>query len=345
MIGPDKELLSSIARRPRPTCHAARVTLTQLEAFVLVARLGSVKAAAHALGVSEPAVSGALATLRQHLGDPLISKTTTGMTLSPGGQRLIGIASRMINLAAEAEAVVRQEAGAPDRLRVVATSTVAEFVAPPLFEAMAQRGGAVNSTVGVVTTSEMAALLLERLADVAIGPQLIGESAEGLVSEPMFRYRLQVVASPAHRLARATKLTFRQLADEHWMVDPGGIDASTGPGRVIARLGVPDRRVSVFPSDVAARAAVAEGQGIGLAVMHLVQHEVDRGRLVPLPVEGTPIEMLWYVSMLAGARRVPAAVAFGRFLTTPEALQAMHRSDGGVPPSRFRPPVYVTIWN
>ena len=51
------------------------MTLTQLEAFVLVARLGSVKAAAAALGVSEPAVSSALAALRQHLGDPLVSRT------------------------------------------------------------------------------------------------------------------------------------------------------------------------------------------------------------------------------------------------------------------------------
>jgi hypothetical protein len=26
-------------------------------------------------------------------------------------------------------------------------------------------------------------------------------------------------------------------------------------------------------------------------------------------------------------------------------MQAMHRADGSVPVSRFRPPVYVTIWS
>ena len=57
------------------------VTLSQLGAFVLVARLGSVKAAAEALGVSEPAVSGALAALRLHLGDQLITRAPAGMTI------------------------------------------------------------------------------------------------------------------------------------------------------------------------------------------------------------------------------------------------------------------------
>ena len=62
------------------------MTLTQLETFVLVARLGSVKAAARSLGVSEPAVSSALAALRQQLGDQLVERTANGMELTPGGR-------------------------------------------------------------------------------------------------------------------------------------------------------------------------------------------------------------------------------------------------------------------
>ena len=99
----------------------AVVTLTQLEAFVLVARLGSVTAAAATLGVSEPAVSGALAALRQQLGDTLVERGPHGMTLTAGGRRLMPIASQMVDLAAEAEDAIRQAQGAPDRLRVVAS--------------------------------------------------------------------------------------------------------------------------------------------------------------------------------------------------------------------------------
>ena len=45
------------------------MTFAQLQSFATVARLGSVQAAARALGVSEPSVSGAIAALRRDLDD------------------------------------------------------------------------------------------------------------------------------------------------------------------------------------------------------------------------------------------------------------------------------------
>ena len=106
------------------------MTLTQLNAFVLVARLGSVTAA-NALGVSEPAVSPALSALRQHLGDPLVSRGPAGMTLTAGGSRLLATASQNVVLGAEAHAAVRAAQGAPEQMCVVATSTIAECVVSP----------------------------------------------------------------------------------------------------------------------------------------------------------------------------------------------------------------------
>src|SRR5512132_2233898 len=117
------------------------MTLTQLNAFVLVARLGSVTAAANALGVSEPAVSQALSALRQHLGDQLIVRGPGGMTLTQGGSRLLVIASQMVSLGAEAEAAVRAAKGAPEELRALATSTMAEFVTTPLVGGFGRRTG------------------------------------------------------------------------------------------------------------------------------------------------------------------------------------------------------------
>jgi len=325
--------------------YTVSVTLTQLEAFVLVARLGSVKAAASALGVSEPAVSGALAALRQQLSDPLITKTTSGMSLTAGGQRFVSIASQIVGLAAEGESVIRQAQGAPTRIRVAATSTVAEFVVPPLLAAFAARTANVETDIGVSESAEMAALLHERLADVSFGPRLTGDLAQGLTSEPMMRYGLVVVASPAHRLAETTGIKWPTLTKEDWLVAPSAMDPSNEIGMLLARLHVPAERIRVFPNQTAAWAAAGQGEGVAPAISHLVSRDIERGLLRRLDVVSTPIQLLWYVSALPVKRRSPEVATLLRFLTTPEAMQSMHRSDGAVPASRFRPPVYVTLWS
>ena len=170
------------------------MTLTQLSAFVLVARLGTVKAAASALGVSEPAVSQAIAALRRYLDDPLLTRSANGMELTPGGSRLLTIAAQMVSLGAEAESAVRSARGAADRLRLVAPSPLVEFVAGPLADAFTARsGGSIEVSAGVSATAEMSALVAQRLADVALGPDLSG--GPGLVSEPIFRARLVVLVA------------------------------------------------------------------------------------------------------------------------------------------------------
>jgi len=341
------------------------VTLTQLEAFVLVARLGSVTAAARTLGVSEPAISGALAVLRRQFGDNLVERTPNGMTLTPGGRRLVGIASQMVALAAEAEEEIRRANGAPERLRVTATNAIAESVAPALLAAFQNRAGPLEVSLGLAGSDEMAAILQERLADVALGPRLSGPQASGLECLPLFRYHLVVVADPGHRLAVAARrlagadrsdrpagpragqapIRLPSLVDETWLVDPDATDPASPVNIILERLRVPERNIRVFPSQAAAWVAAESGEGIAPAIHHLVAPEVARGSLVTLPVEGMPLELMWYSTTLESDRRSPSATAFRRFVATPDATHAMHTPSSGVPPSRFRPPVYVTIWS
>lgn len=331
------------------------MTLTQLEAFVLVARLGSVTAAAHTLGVSEPAISGALAALRRQFDDNLVERTPNGMTLTAGGRRLVRIASQMVALGAEAEEEIRRANGAPDRLRVIATSAIAESVAPALLAAFSTRSGPLDVSLGLATSEEMPAILQERLADVALGPRLSGPAAEGLETHPLFRYHLGLVASPAHRLARGGRdggtghtrdvLRLQRFAEETWLVDPEATDEALPVHRILTRLRVPEERIRVFPSQAAAWVAAEKGEGIAPAISHLVAAQLRHGSLVSLPVEQMPLELMWYATFLTADRSSPAKGALLRFITTPDATHAMHTPLSGVPPSRFRPPVYVTIWS
>jgi LysR family transcriptional regulator, low CO2-responsive transcriptional regulator len=319
------------------------MTLTQLNAFVLVARLGSVRAAASALGVSESAVSQALTALRQDLGDQLISRSQAGMTLTPGGTRLLGTASQIVVLGAEAYAAVRAAQGAPEQLRIVATSTFAEFVAGPLMEAFRRRfAGAVEITTGVAAAGELPVLIANRLADVAIGPGVTGEHELPVVSEPIFKYRLVVVSQGANATQARPRGPARQW---RWLVDPSGTDPGSETARMLRRLGVADSNIGVFQSQTAAWAAAADGAGVAPAIEHLASHQLRRGELSLIDLPGFPVEESWYVTMLEREHRSTAASAMRRFLSTPEAMQLMRSPAAGVPPSRFKPPVYVTIWS
>jgi LysR family transcriptional regulator, low CO2-responsive transcriptional regulator len=325
------------------------MTLTQLNAFVLVARLGSVRAAAGALGVSESAVSQALTALRQDLGDQLITRSQAGMMLTPGGTRLLGTASQIVVLGAEAYAAVRAAQGVPEQLRIVATSTFAEFVAGPLMEAFRRRfPGAVEITTGVAASDELGVLIANRLADVAIGPGVTAEQELPVVSEPVFKYRLVVVGpretaagsgGPGSARPRGPARQWR------WLVDPSGTDPGSETGRLLRRLGVADSNIGVFPSQTAAWAAAADGAGVAPAIEHLVSHQLRRGDLSLIDLPGLPAEECWHATLLERERRSTAASALRRFLGTPEAMQLMRSPTAGVPPSRFKPPVYVTIWS
>jgi LysR family transcriptional regulator, low CO2-responsive transcriptional regulator len=308
-----------------------------------VARLGSVRAAASVLGVSEPAVSQALTALRNYLGDQLITRSPNGMTLTPGGARLLATASQIVVLGAEAQAAVRAAQGAPEQLRIVATPTFAEFAVGPLMEAFARRfAGPVEVSTGVAASGEQGVLVANRLADVAFGPRVAVEpgSAASLpvVSEPIFKYRLAAVTAGQAKPRGPAK-------GWRWLAGPSGADPGSATSRLLTRLGVPESNIGVLPSQTAAWAAAADGAGVAPAIEHLVSQQLRRGELSLVDVPGLPTEECWYATLLDRDHRSTAAGALRRFIGTPEAMQLMRSPAAGVPPSRFKPPVYVTIWS
>src|SRR6201996_2452224 len=145
------------------------MTLAQLQSFVLAARLGSVKAAAAELGVTEAAVSVAVAALRKELGDELFVREGRGIALTAGGRRLTALASEILNLAEQARRSVQDTPGQPRLMQVAVTNVVAEHVGP-LIDAFTARDPGLDVAIDTVAGATMAELLEHRRADIALGP-------------------------------------------------------------------------------------------------------------------------------------------------------------------------------
>lgn len=70
--------------------------LTQLRAFITVAREGNLTRAAERLHLTQPAVSLQIKALQQHLKLVLFARTPAGMTLTAAGAKLLPLAERVM---------------------------------------------------------------------------------------------------------------------------------------------------------------------------------------------------------------------------------------------------------
>src|SRR5262245_49528623 len=117
--------VSSVSGRRR------QPSLSQLRAFAAVAEHLHFRDAAAAIGMSQPALSGAVSALEEILGVTLLERTTRKVLLSPAGERLAVRARAVLGevgaLMEEAEAVRAPFTGA---LRRGVIPTVAPYLLP-----------------------------------------------------------------------------------------------------------------------------------------------------------------------------------------------------------------------
>jgi LysR family transcriptional regulator, low CO2-responsive transcriptional regulator len=301
------------------------MTFTQLRAFALVAELGSLRAAAAALGISEPAVSAAVASLRTDLGDPLFLRTGTGIALTPGGRALATRARELVRLADRTRREVAHASSA-GRLRVLATAACAEHVGEAVLSAFTRRTRRTGVDLAVGSAGCAATALAEDVADIVLGvrpPETAGHPVE---SVPFLRYQRVAVVAPGRAPAGPLR----------WLAGPGDVEPGSAEERCLG-----GSRPEEFISEAEALDAVRAGAGAMLALGHAVRDELRRGTLVRLPVEGTPLTGLWWATVPGAGRATSAARALQRFLTTPDATTALLAR----PARRTAPTVRVELWS
>jgi len=334
------------------------MTLGQLRTFALVAKLGSLQAAAAHLGVSEPAVSTALAALRQDLGDPLFVRAHGGIALTPGGRALAEYAQDIVGLADKARWEVAHAQSETGRLKIVATAPFAEHAAGRLLDLFTRRVPGASVDVVVEDAEDIAPLMLERVYDVALGVRPgVGSGAVpngagshgtgdlGLDSVAFLRYQRVVVAAAGDPLASLHgPVALAELLGRPWFAGPAGIQPASEEGRWLASQGVAPEIVRLS-SETEALAAVRAGEGTMMALGHIVRAEIRTGALIRVPVAGTPVSGLWWASTLDRRRATTMARTLQRFAATADATAAMVAPGGSRGLERRGSKFHVALWS
>jgi len=321
------------------------VTLRQLRIFATVARLGSVKAAARELAISEPAVSASVGGLRRELGDDLYARAGGALVLTSAGRRLASLATDITELADHARLPLDEtQPQGTQLLHVAVSSSVEQHAVGPLLSAFISRTRGTEVAVAVESPQRFAELIERRRTDITLGPRPPLEAARHLVVVPFLRCMLVVVASAGHRLAGRSGIVASELADERWLVGPGGDDPSTPTGAFFSRHRLAPPDVRAFPSDASALYAVGGGEGVMLALSHTLTEALRHQAIARLDVRGTPVVDRWYATTLPEEQAPAAALALRRFALSREATQTMAAPGHGVPAARLRAPVHATLW-
>lgn len=240
-------------------------SLRELEVFRATLDTGSATRAAQRLGISQPAVSRALAQLEERLGvimfirqsgrlTPTAEALAFNMELGP----LFDGLERVRNFTTAAEAI---KGG---RLRVLAPpSFCSQFVVPCIVE-FKQAHPSILVELKVVSTTEAVAAIAAGNADLAVTANRAPDP--GVRMEPILTTQSMCMIPPGHPLGEKAVIRPEDLAGQPMIVLSRTMTTRTDVDRIFERAGVEREIVMETSTNLSSCEYVAAG--LGMAVVN-----------------------------------------------------------------------------
>jgi DNA-binding transcriptional LysR family regulator len=195
-----------------------RVRLRDLHILFAVAQHGSMGKAGLYLGMTQSAVSQAIAGLEHAIGTPLLDRTSRGAELTVYGAALVQRAQAAFDeLRSGIKDIESLTDPASGEVRIACTESIAAGILPSAIERFAARHPRVQLHVFQTTTHIMGfAALHERKADVVVTllpKPFEADLSEQLQAEVLFRDRICLAAAKDSPWSRRRKISLGELAD------------------------------------------------------------------------------------------------------------------------------------
>ncbi|MGH0028924.1 MAG: LysR family transcriptional regulator [Myxococcota bacterium] len=250
--------------------------LRHLQQFVALHEHGTVRAAARALGLSQPALSRSLKALEEEVGAPLFERTRPRVVPTPAGRLVLERAEDVLGAARRVQGDVDRYLGRETGELVAGIGTYpAESILPPALGAFMKRHPAVRVRVLVEVWTE----LLPRLANGRI--ELAVTSTDEIEGgrrpfdvHPLKKRKGVVFARAGHPLARKRRTTLADLR-------PYPMASPRLPAQVRKLLGRPSDPEIECNSISAIKAVVAASDAIGIVSPASLADDPDAWTILP----------------------------------------------------------------
>lgn len=264
-----------------------RPALNDLDAVIAIAKRCSFRAAAVDLGMSTTALSNAVAKLEANLGVRLFNRTTRSVSLTDAGRAFVERVSPALEDIHGAMGAVRSLQATPSgTLRINTFATAARQLLSPLVLEFLRQHPRVH--IDIVTEGRLVDIVAEGFD---LGVRMADLVPSDMIAVPLGRpQRHAVVASPAYLEKHGTprrptdllghrcvRVRLPNGAMYRWQFMKRGQTAQIDVGGPMT-----------LDEASLARAAVAEGVGLGFFMEHDVATEIEAGRLVRVLDDWTP---------------------------------------------------------
>lgn len=280
---------------------------SNLQTFLTVTATGSFTKAAEQSFLSAPAVMKQINKLEQELGVALFTRTSTGVTLTPAGERFKGYAEQIVSLVNQALVAGHQFGGQRQVIRL-GTSLIhpsAPFMATwnHLRTALPNYQLTVTQLSGEPTSSNREYAMLGQECDIMIGTFDQVTTRRLVVAVPLDAHRFGIAVTSDHPLAHHSRLALNDLAGQRLLMVPRGISEKNDQLRDAIETAAPDVIIEEtrgrYNLDVFNRAADQN-----LALLNLTPWQDLHPNLVTVPLD-TPLTVNYGV---LASRQAPQPV-------------------------------------
>jgi DNA-binding transcriptional LysR family regulator len=282
--------------------------LQDLHTFELVAAERSFSRAARKLHRTQPAVSQAIHRLEEELGERLFDRSSRNGTLTEAGALLREHASRLLRLAAEAEAAIREFQHARRGRVVIGANEAAVHSVLPIVERFAASHADATVEVRRVPSRQIASELLARTLD--FGVLTFQPHDRGLQSVPLGSDELVMLAHPGHRFAGRKRVSIEEVGRETVIAHNDPSPARDRVLRLYERRRAPINIQIALPSLDGIKRAVEMGMGVAVLPRRCALTEIARGDLVAVKVPELSGSRTVRLVFRRGAELTRAAAAF-----------------------------------
>lgn len=258
----------------------------RLEAFLEIARLGSMRSAARSLHIGQPALSARIATLEDELGAKVFERTKRGVRLTLAGRALLPHAERAMEaLEAGRSAVEQVEQGDEGELVLAAASVINASVVPELVARFRRYHPGVHLFVHTGPAERVVELVAFGSAQVG----LVRELRDSRVSTtPLYEEEVILSARPEHPFVAEGPISLRRLADATLILFDRSSDDYELSQSLLKEAAVSPYGVIEVDSVDTARRLVARGLGVAFLPATAVAPDIEAGRLSRIALQGVP---------------------------------------------------------